>query len=104
MLVVGSLIGGALAFLTYGLVVVSAPMLLDRGTSVFAATITSFRAVAANVGPMIVWALLIAILTLSTLLTGFLALVIVFPWLGLATWRAYADLVEAPEGSRAGVA
>lgn len=94
MLFAGSLIGGAIAFLTYGLVVISAPMLLDRQTSVFVATITSFRAVAANPGPMIVWALLIAVLTLSTVLTGFLALVIVFPWLGLATWRAYGELVE----------
>lgn len=95
MLFAGSLIGGAIAFLTYGLVVISAPMLLDRRTSVFVATITSFRAVAANPGPMIVWALLIAVLTLSTVLTGFLALVIVFPWLGLATWRAYGELVES---------
>ena len=93
MLFAGSLIGGAIAFLTYGLVVISAPMLLDRQTSVFVAT--SFRAVAANLGPMIVWALLIAALTLSTVLTGFLALVIVFPWLGLATWRAYGELVES---------
>ena len=95
MLFAGSLIGGVIAFLTYGLVVISAPMLLDRQTSVFVATITSFRAVAANLGPMIVWALLIAALTLSTVLTGFLALVIVFPWLGLATWRAYGELVES---------
>ena len=102
MLIVGSLIGGAIAFLTYGLVVISAPMLLDRGTSVFAATVTSFRAVAANFGPMIVWALLIAALTLSTILTGFLALVIVFPWLGLATWRAYGELVEASDASTLG--
>nr|QQZ51756.1 hypothetical protein JKL49_13155 [Phenylobacterium glaciei] len=78
MLIAGSLIGGAIAFLTYSLVVVSAPMLLDQETSVFVATITSFRTVAENFGPMIVWALLIAVLTLSTVLTGFLALVIVF--------------------------
>lgn len=99
MLIAGSLIGGAIAFLTYSLVVVSAPMLLDRETSVFVATITSFRTVAENFGPMLVWALLIAVLTLSTVLTGFLALVIVFPWLGLASWRAYGELVEAPRAS-----
>lgn len=104
MLIAGSLIGGAIAFLTYGLVVISAPMLLDRETSVFVATITSFRTVAVNFGPMIVWALLISVLTLSTVLTGFLALVIVFPWLGLATWRAYGELVEAPSASAAAAA
>lgn len=101
MLIAGSLIGGAIAFLTYALVVVSAPMLLDHRASVFTATITSFRTVATNFGPMIVWALLISVLTLSTLLTGFLGLVIVFPWLGLATWRAYGALVEAPEAAAA---
>lgn len=93
MVVVGSLIGGAIAFLTYCLVVVSAPMLLDRGRSVFEATVTSVRAVNRNLLPMLVWAFVIAALTLGSAATGFAALVVVFPWLGLASWRAYRDLV-----------
>ena len=96
MLVVGSLIGGAIAFLTYCLVVVSAPMLLDRRNSIFEATVTSVRAVNGAFAPMLLWAFIIAILTLGSAATGFAAFVIVFPWLGLASWRAYRDLVVEP--------
>lgn len=48
MLLTGAVIGGLLAFVTYALVVVSAPMLLDPRASVFAALATSVRAVNAN--------------------------------------------------------
>jgi uncharacterized membrane protein len=37
--------------------------------------------------------LIVALLLLSAL-TWFWALAIVFPWLGLASWRAYRDLVS----------
>lgn len=94
MMAVGSLVGGAIAFLAYCLVVVSAPMLLDRQNDVFMATVTSVRAVVRNPAPMILWAALVAGITLATVLTGFLALTFVFPWLGLASWRAYRDLVS----------
>ena len=96
MLVVGSLIGGVIAFLTYCLVVVSAPMLLDRRNSIFEATVTSVRAVNGAFAPMLLWAFIIATLTLGSAATGFAAFVIVFPWLGLASWRAYRDLVAEP--------
>jgi hypothetical protein len=96
MLFAGSLIGGAIAFLTYG------PG-GDLGAHAAGPPDQRLRGHHHQLpgggppisGPMIVWALLIAVLTLSTLLTGFLALVIVFPWLGLATWRAYGELVES---------
>lgn len=101
MLAVGTLVGGAIAFITYVLVVVSAPMLLDRRYSVFEATVTSVRAVNENVGPMLLWALIIAVLTLGSAATGFAALVVVFPWLGLSSWRAYRDLVAPPEDDEA---
>lgn len=97
MIVVGSVIGGGIAFLTFCLVAVSAPMLLDRRNSVFEATVTSVRAVTANFAPMVLWAVLIAALIVGSALTGFLALVVVFPWLGLATWRAYRELVRTAD-------
>jgi len=93
MLVAGTIVGGAIAFVAYALVVISAPMLLDRDTDVFVATATSVRAVAKNPGAMMVWAVLLAVLTLATALTGFAAMIVVFPWLGLASWRAYRSLV-----------
>lgn len=96
MLISGTIIGGVIAFFTYCLVVVSAPMLLDQRANVFAATFTSVRAVSQNFLPMLLWAMLIVALVLASAATGFLAFVVVFPWLGLASWRAYRDLVTQP--------
>jgi uncharacterized membrane protein len=45
---------------------------------------------------MTLWAAIIGILTLISAATGFLGLVVVFPWLGLASWRAYRELVREP--------
>ena len=94
MLLVGTLTGGALAFVTYALVVVSAPMLLNPKASVFAAVATSVRAVNANFFPLLLWAVIITVMLLVSAATGFLALIIVFPWLGLASWRASRDLTD----------
>ena len=44
---------------------------------------------------MLVWAALIALLTLCAFMTYLLAMVVVFPLLGHATWYAYKDLVKA---------
>ena len=93
MLVAGTLIGGAIAFFTYCMVVVSAPMLLDGRTNVWTATAVSFAAVAKNPGPMLLWAALIVALLLVAAATALLGLIVIFPWLGLASWRAYRDLV-----------
>lgn len=93
MLATGTVVGGAIAFFTYCLVVIAAPMLLDARTNVWGAVATSFLAVANNPGPMLLWAFLIVALLLVSAATGFLALIVVFPWLGLASWRAYRGLV-----------
>ncbi len=93
MLITGTLVGGVIAYLTYCGVVIAAPMLLDQKTGVFAAIVTSVRAVAENFWPMTLWAAIIAILVLISAATGFIAFIVIFPWLGLATWRAYRDLV-----------
>lgn len=97
MAIAGTLVGGVIAFIAYALVVISAPMLLDRRTEVFVATITSVRTVTKNPLPMLIWAALIAGMTILGIATGFLGLVIVFPWIGLASWRAYRDLITQPE-------
>lgn len=103
MLVAGTVTGGLLAFVAYALVVVSAPMLLSSGANVFAAVATSVRAVNANFFPLLLWAVCITVLLLMSAATGFLALVVVFPWLGLASWRAYRDLVVEHEAAADGL-
>lgn len=93
----GAVIGAVIAFLAYMLVVVSAPMMLDRKRDVFIATITSIRAVTANGLPMALWALIIAVLTALGIATAFFGLIIAFPVIGLASWRAYRALVPDEE-------
>ena len=102
----GTVIGAIIAFLAYMLVVVSAPMMLDRKRDVFIATITSIRAVTSNVLPMALWAIIIAVLTAIGIATAFFGLIIVFPVIGLASWRAYRALVpnEEPAPAEAGAA
>lgn len=94
MLIWGTAIGGILAWLTFCLVAVSAPMLLDSERDIFTATVTSVRCVTRNTATMFVWAAIIAAMILASVVTGFLALVVVIPWLGLASWRAYRALVQ----------
>lgn len=93
MALTGTAIGAVIAFVAYGLVVVTAPMLLDRKNDVFVAIITSFSAVTQNLGQMMLWAVLIAVITAFGIATAFFGLIVVFPVLGLASWRAYRALV-----------
>ena len=93
MALTGTLIGGMIAFLAFSLVVISAPMLLSAKTDVFIATITSVRCVTRNVFPMLVWGLLIVFLTAIGIATAFFGLILVYPLIGLASWRAYRELV-----------
>ena len=96
MLLTGSIVGALIAYLTYCLVVVSAPMLLDMRTNVFSAIATSITAVVENFWPMTLWAAILALLVLLSAATGFIALIVIFPWLGLSSWRAYRELVPEP--------
>jgi uncharacterized membrane protein len=96
MLIWGTAIGGLLAWFTFCLVAVSAPMLLDSRQDIFVATVTSVRCVLKNTAAMMIWACIIAAMILVSIATGFFALIIVIPWLGLASWRAYRTLVAQP--------
>lgn len=93
MLLTGSIVGGAFAYLTFALVIVSAPMLLDPDADVFSATATSVRAVSANPGPTLLWAVILAVVLAITAASGFALMIVTFPWLGLASWHAYRALV-----------
>jgi len=93
MLISGTIVGGIAAFAVFCCTVVSIPMLLDHENDFFQAVVTSVRAVICNFAPMLLWAAVIAILLAAVAATGLFGLVIVFPWLGLASWRAYRELV-----------
>ncbi|MFZ1430977.1 MAG: DUF2189 domain-containing protein [Geminicoccaceae bacterium] len=98
-LVVGTLIGGGLALLTFAISVVSIPLLLDRPqANVVDAIATSFRTVQTNFLPMLFWGALIVVFTAAGLVTLYLGLIVTLPLIGHATWHAYRDLVSFPTG------
>jgi uncharacterized membrane protein len=86
--------GALLAALVFAFSVVTAPMLMDEPVDVVTAALVSWRCCARNPATMLVWAVLIAALTAIGMATLLMGLIVVFPWLGHASWHAYRDLVE----------
>lgn len=87
--------GALLAALVFCISAVSFPMLLDRKVDTLTAVVTSVLAVRRNLSAMLVWAALIAGLTLFGMLTAYLGLILAMPLIGHATWHAYRQLVGA---------
>ncbi len=93
MLAFGTLFGAAIAFLLFGLTVVSLPLLLDREVDFITAMLTSLRVVQAAPGVMALWAGLIALGLGIGMATGFLGLFVVLPLFGHASWHLYRRLI-----------
>ena len=87
--------GGVLAAPIFASSVISMPLMLDRRVTLMTAVLTSWRVVLANPAPMAVWAGLIMLLVLLGFATALLALVVLLPILGHASWHAYDELVDA---------
>ncbi len=94
LLIVGSLVGGALAAFVFAMSVVAVPLLLVRQTDAVSAARASIACVLANPKPMALWAGLIAAIMATGFATMLVGLVIAFPWIGHATWHAYADIYD----------
>lgn len=86
-------VGAVLAFLLFSLTVISLPLVLDREVDFVTAMLTSLQAVRQNLCVMLVWAMIIAVLSLIALLPWFLGLMIVLPILGHATWHLYRRVI-----------
>ncbi|HEU0203524.1 MAG TPA: DUF2189 domain-containing protein [Burkholderiaceae bacterium] len=87
-------VGGLIAIVVFVCSVVSLPFMLDREVDIITAVVTSMRCCARNPGAMIVWAAIIAALSVLGIATLMIGMVVIFPLLGHATWHAYRDLVE----------
>jgi uncharacterized membrane protein len=89
-------VGALFAALVFAFTVVAIPLMLDRGTDAITAMLASATAFGRNPAPMAVWAGAIVVLTVAGFASGFLGLIVTVPWVGLATWHAYRDLVAPP--------
>ena len=94
LLVSGTAIGGALAFLVFSISAISVPLLMTRRLDAVTAIGASVAAVKLNPKAMTLWAALIAGFMALGIATLFVGLVIAFPLIGHATWHACRDLVR----------
>ncbi|MBY6218704.1 DUF2189 domain-containing protein [Qipengyuania aquimaris] len=94
MLAVGGAVGAVIAFIFYAITLMSLPMLVDRDVDFITAIITSFRALSANFGVLLLWAVIIAAALGAAILPFFLGLFLVLPVLGHATWHLYRRTVS----------
>ena len=85
-------VGALFAALMFALTAWSLPLVLDARVDFGTAIATSVKATIEQPLPMLAWGSLVATLTIIGMLTFFLAFVVIFPWLGYATWAAYKDL------------
>jgi uncharacterized membrane protein len=86
------LLGALLAAPVFASTVVALPMLVDTQATVMDAVIESWRAVASHPGPMVLWAVVIALLVGLGMVTALLGLIVLIPLLAHASWHAYRDL------------
>ena len=89
-------VGAVMAFLLFSLTVVSLPLLLEKEIDFVSAMLLSFRTVQENLWPMLLWAAIIAVLTILAMLPAFLGLFVVLPVLGHATWHLYRRALYDP--------
>ncbi len=94
LMIVGTIVGAALAALTFAVSAVSVPLLMVKDVDVVTAIITSIKTVVVNPKPMMLWAALIAGFMALGFATLFVGLVVAFPLVGHATWHGFRQLVD----------
>lgn len=97
---VGNAAGAIIATVVFSISVISFPMLYDRDVDFVTAMVSSVRLVLRNKLTMLAWGLTIGWMMVVSALSGFLAMVVILPLLGHATWhlyrRAVAPVAPAP--------
>ncbi|WP_404404789.1 DUF2189 domain-containing protein [Pelagibacterium halotolerans] len=94
LLIVGTLVGGLFAALGFAISAFSIPALIDRKLDAFTAMGLSMTYVWHNLPVMLVWGGIVLALWLVGFATAFAAFIVVFPWLGHATWHAYQAIKD----------
>jgi len=92
---IGSVVGSLFAGIVFCASAFSLPMMMDRKADAVTAVLTSINAVMKNKLPMLIWVSIIVSCVLICLLTAFLAMAILMPLLGFATWHGYRQTINA---------
>ena len=102
-ILLGNFAGAVLATIVFSITVISFPLLMDREIDFATAMSTSVKAVAANPLPMAIWAAIIALCLLGSIIAFFIPLPVILPVLGHGTWHMYRKVVASvaqPEAER----
>ena len=91
---IGSMVGAVFAAIVFCASAFSLPMMMDRKADAVTAVLTSINAVMKNKLPMLIWIGIIASFVLICLLTAFLAMAVLMPLLGFATWHGYRQTIN----------
>ena len=94
-LAVGSAFGTVFAALTFATTAFSLPMIADRDVDMVTAVVSSVNAVLRNKRVALIWASLIALMTLIGFATAFVSLGLLMPWLAYAAWHSYRETLDS---------
>ncbi|MEL7256418.1 MAG: DUF2189 domain-containing protein [Pseudomonadota bacterium] len=97
-LAIGTCAGAFLSAVLFSVTVIAMPMLLEREIDFVSAMLTSIRVVMENPGVMLVWAAIISVTMLVSMVPAFLGLIFTLPILGHTTWHLYRRAVPPVEG------
>ena len=96
-LLVGSVVGALFAAFAFAISVFSVPMLLSEDVDALSAMGISMAMVWNNLPVMLTWGAIVLVLFILSVLTAFVGLIVIFPLLGHATWRAYHAIRRVPK-------
>jgi len=92
-LAIGTIIGAGLATLVFSISAVAFPMIVGRKAPAIQAVLTSIVAVRRNWKPLVLWAMLIMVFSVSGLVVFYVGLIVTLPLIGHASYHAYRDMV-----------
>ena len=93
-LAIGTCAGAFLSAVLFTVTVVAMPLLLDREVDFVTAMLTSIRVVTENPVVMLIWAAIISVTVLLSMVPAFLGLVFTLPILGHTSWHLYQRAVS----------
>jgi uncharacterized membrane protein len=88
-------VGSFFATIVFAFSAFSLPMIMHRNVDAVTAAITSINAVLRNKKTMALWALIIVLSIAIGIGTFFIGAIFLWPLIGLATWHAYLDTIDA---------